>query len=217
MNTYTYTTEQLEPHTAAGKVWHDARYTIFKDGKQIRTGVASSLEAAIEKAEATIIDLIDLFSPSDDDYGLTNEQGLGFGAEDAEDAEHKATTPRTRYVEDEFGEDIVQEVEIIEDVDSGLIPRPDLQDVDSGFQPERDADDPQLLFKGWRVTGVWVQAVIVDGICTATHWHAPFADLEGSSAAPSFAGDTIDELHTAGFCTAVESGLQAYVNANRAY
>lgn len=114
MNTYTYTTEQL----SNGNV----RYRIFKDGKELahKRGIKNTLEAAEARAQTVIEDHKALLDSFDDDYGLTNEQGMGFGAEDAEDAEHKATTPRTRYVEDEFGEDIVQEVEIIEDVDGGL-------------------------------------------------------------------------------------------------
>ena len=118
--------------------------------------------------------------------------------------------------------EIIQETEVIEteDIDSGLIPRPAPQDVDTGLIPRADepgSEDTQSLFKLTSAAGLWIQAEIGNGICTGTHWHAPFAELREFGDVPAFEGETLDALQKAGFKTAVDCGLQQYVNENRNY
>ena len=107
-----------------------------------------------------------------------------------------ADAPRTRYVEDEFGE-IVQETEIIEDVDNGLIPRPDPQDVDNGLIPRVNIKK-QIMRVQVGGSQVYQLAEIVDDVCVDTLLWSSY-ELRGFWLDGDIMGWTVSQLRDYGF------------------
>lgn len=220
MKTYYYSIEKSAALTkfkfAGASVKHNYTWIVYdSEGNVLSTGESLSERKSNEMAQKVVAPALradevqDLFDRRFAEWDGTmvsqdNDFEFGLSADSHQRwEERKATTPLTRYVEDEFGE-IVQETEIIvaqEDKpdtndDSGLIPRPSPQDDDSGLIPRIDVKRQIMRV---RVSGsdIYQLAEIVDGVCVKT-WLWSRYDIRGFWVA-DIAGWTVDQLRGCGF------------------